>query len=163
MLNDELTIKITWKHPLANDNRWIGIGFGNSMASADTVMCLTSDQAVSCRDGFSLGYVVPTNDTVDSYSIKSYKVIPKYKIEVIITRKLDTGDTQDQKLEEGGAIDVIWALGAQYDGVPQKHVYQGLSSIEVGWSHQAAWAGVLAISLMSLLALSLIHISSPRD
>ena len=94
---------------------WVGFGLSssNDISQSDTVMCKYNsleDQAI-CVDGWSIvGDAIPSDESVGTANnlLDVSGSITDKRTYISFTRKLNTGDSKDLKIEKGKEINVMF-------------------------------------------------------
>ena len=110
---------------------WCAVGFGSSMADADTVTCLVTSSDV-CYDGHSDRNAQPTRDASQSIFVVDATPAGSRTTRYTFHRTLvaahdNPGDTSVKV----GLNDIIWAVGPEGGDISTKHVHRGNAQILV--------------------------------
>ena len=108
------------------DGMWCSIGFGESMANADTITC----GKTTCIDGKVSGQVAPTVDAKNSVQVVGTPATAGGKTTYTWTRLLNTGDAEDVVVALG-PVKIIWATGPYNGAVMLVHTKKGPATIEL--------------------------------
>ena len=121
-----MTFTITLKN-----THWFGFGFGTTTMGNgnDMIMCTAESGSPTCTDRVSNGYAQPTEDTISNItqSNSSSGDIDTY----VITRALDTSDSEDYVIPIDTEFDFIWCLSVDTNDISQTHDYRGAERIEI--------------------------------
>ena len=107
------------------DGMWCSIGFGVSMANADTITC----GKATCKDGRVLGKP-PTDDAQQDVTVVGTPATADGKTTYTWTRPLNTGDAEDVVVALG-SVQIIWAVGPYNGTAMDVHSSRGNTAIEV--------------------------------
>ena len=158
--NQEVTFTITLKN-----THYFGFGFGTSTMGTgnDMIMCTASSGSPTCSDMVSNGYATPTVDSNDNLtqSNSSSGDIDTY----VITRALDTGDSEDYVIPLDTDFDFIWCLSVDTNDISQTHDYRQAEIMEIeadgeweieGYEIPDAAAGLAGTAMASAIVTALL-------
>ena len=101
-----------WESDNVDTNKWIAVGFGDSMKDTDMVFCTAIGNNPSCWDMFSLDTETQVRDTSDNVELVDSEYKDGEFFKAMFRRKLDTGDqSQDRRLEPKEKMKLVWARG----------------------------------------------------
>ena len=123
--DSNIKFDLSWEHSDAVDNRWIAIGLGENMESADIWICKVHNGATSCEDYTSNSFALPQLDTSVSGTADLENITGSFvsgNHSFTFSRTLITVDDTDFNLEADTEVNALWAFGElDSQGVPNQH------------------------------------------
>ena len=110
---------------------YVSIGFGGKKMEKSDMLVLTNKKLKSGKtkivveDYYSESYTLPKKDKKQDYQVLVADEKSGGRHVVIVRRKIDTGDPEDNVFNWNGSFDMIWARGEVVKSTLKKHTEAG--------------------------------------